>query len=343
MGRQEKAGGGTYRALHMRQSMADVEFDDFGGGFAAGKAGQFSRVVNLAGAACSVALIAGLGLWGYKLAVRDVTGIPVIRALEGPLRIAPENPGGEVAVNQGLSVNAVAAAGTAMPLPETLVLAPRAVELTEDDAAGLIAAADPAAVAPVAVDPVAVAPSGADIAMDPNALPEMAAMEAAPQSEADAVAMALAEALADGAAPLTPLEGDAVALAALDTDTGAGLAKSPRPLARPGKMPAAAAPSAATTATPPAEVDPASIVAGTRLVQLGAFDDAETARAEWAKLQGQFGDLIAAKSIVVQSAQSGGRTFYRLRAHGFADEDEARRFCAALLAENAACIPVAHR
>lgn len=118
--------------------MADVEFDDFGGGYATGKAGQFSRVVNLAGAVCSLALIAGLGIWGYKLAVRDVTGIPVIRALEGPLRIAPENPGGEVADNQGLSVNAVAAAGTALPLPETLVLAPRPVELAVDDGAGLI-------------------------------------------------------------------------------------------------------------------------------------------------------------------------------------------------------------
>src|SRR3989338_11619198 len=125
MSRQEKAGGGTHRALHMRQSMADVEFDDFGGGYATGKAGQFSRVVNLAGAVCSLALIAGLGIWGDKLAVRDVTGIPVIRALEGALRIAAENPGGEVADNQGLSVNAVAAAGTALPPPPKPGPAPR--------------------------------------------------------------------------------------------------------------------------------------------------------------------------------------------------------------------------
>ena len=74
MGRQEKAGGGTHQPLHMRQSMADVEFDDFGDGFAAGHAGRFGRAINLAGAACSVALIVGLGVWGYKLAVRDVQG-----------------------------------------------------------------------------------------------------------------------------------------------------------------------------------------------------------------------------------------------------------------------------
>jgi cell division septation protein DedD len=334
MSGQEKAGGGTHRALHKRQSMADVEFDDFGGGYATGKAGRFGRVVNLAGAVCSVALIAGLGVWGYKLAVRDVTGIPVIRALEGPLRIAPEDPGGEVADNQGLSVNAVAAAGSALPLPEKLVLAPRPVELAADDAAGLI---DPDA-------PVATA-EPADLGMEPTALPEVVANDAAPQTEADAVALALADALADGAEPLTPLEGDATALAAVDVaaDTGNGLAKSPRPMARPRSLPAEATQPAAVSVAAPAEIDPTTIAAGTRLVQLGAFDDAETARAEWAKLQGQFGDLISGKAMVVQSAQSGGRTFYRLRAHGFADEDEARRFCAALLAENAACIPVAHR
>ena len=315
--------------------MADVEFDDFGDGFAAGHAGRFGRAINLAGAACSVALIVGLGVWGYKLAVRDVTGIPVIRALEGPLRIAPANPGGEVADNQGLSVNAVAAAGTTMPLPETLVLAPRPVELTEEDAAGLVT---PDTTAGEAAAPLTAAPAETgDLAMDPTALPEMPAVETAPQTEADAVALALAEALASGSEPLTPL-------ADPEADTGNGLAKSLRPKARPGALPVPAAvePVSATTAAP-AEIDPATLAAGTRLVQLGAFDDAETARAEWAKLQSQFGDLISTKSMVVQSAQSGGRTFYRLRAHGFAGEDDARRFCAALLAENAACIPVAQR
>jgi hypothetical protein len=340
MGRQEKAGGGTHHPLHMRQNMADVDFDEFGDGFATGNAGRFGRAINLAGAACSVALIVGLGVWGYKLAVRDVTGIPVIRALEGPLRIAPENPGGEVADNQGLSVNAVAAAGTTMPLPETLVLAPRPVELTEEDAAGLVTA-DAAPVMAEAAPLTAAPAESTDIAMDPTALPEMTATEVAPQTEADAVALALAEALADGAEPLAPLEGDTVALA----DTGDGMAKSPRPRLRPDAMPAAAsvAPTEAFAAPAPAEIDPATLAVGTRLVQLGAFDDAETARAEWTKLQGQFGDLISTKSMVVQSAQSGGRTFYRLRAHGFEGEDDARRFCAALLAENAACIPVAQR
>ncbi|MFD1809072.1 SPOR domain-containing protein [Gemmobacter lanyuensis] len=38
-----------------------------------------------------------------------------------------------------------------------------------------------------------------------------------------------------------------------------------------------------------------------------------------------------------------GRTFYRLRAQGFSDEADARRFCAAITAEGAECIPVTLR
>ena len=48
----------------------------------------------------------------------------------------------------------------------------------------------------------------------------------------------------------------------------------------------------------------------------------------------------AGLTMVVQPAESGGRTFYRLRAHGFDGEDDARRFCSAFVSENAVCIPV---
>jgi hypothetical protein len=91
------------------------------------------------------------------------------------------------------------------------------------------------------------------------------------------------------------------------------------------------------------ELDPAKLPSGTRLVQLGAFDSPETARAEWDRIMGQFSAYMQGKSRVVQRAESNGRIFYRLRAHGFADLGDARRFCTVLLAEKAACIPVAVR
>jgi SPOR domain len=337
--------------------MAEVDFDEFEGGYAQPMIGRAGRMVSLAGAACSVALIAGLALWGYRLAVRDVSGIPVVRALEGPLRIAPDNPGGEVAMHQGLSVNAVAAAGTALPLPEKLILAPKETDLAEDDVAGTAvlsplpetaggsalatdalaidetAALDPASVEPIASEPV-------EVAAEPLPLESDVAVDAPlPATQEDAVAAALAAALADG--------GDTEAAASVAPKAAA---KSVRPKSRPAAKsvataaaPIDAAEPTAPIAVAPAEVDPASIAAGTRLVQLGAFDDEATARIGWADLQAKFPELMATKAMVVQPAQSGGRAFYRLRAQGFTAEDDARQFCAALLAENASCIPVTQK
>ena len=328
--------------------MADVKFDDFDGGYAAPSNGGISRAVNLAGAVVSVALILGMAVWGYKLAVRDVNGIPVFRALAGPLRVAPDNPGGDVMAHQGLSVNAIASAGSAMPLPESLTLAPKGAELAAEDVAGLAVTSQSSAVIDAAVDQIVAATdmnlsasSGltvSDIAASDLIAPQEIVLEAAPQTQAEAVELALAAALADGAEPVT----DAA------SQTTPVLVKSVRPRLRPMAAVATGDDVLMTdvqevAAIAPLEIDPATIAAGTRLVQLGAFDDEAAARAEWARLQGTFGDLINGKAMVVQSAQSGGRTFYRLRAHGFEGEDAARRFCAALLAENASCIPVAQR
>ncbi|MDO7706356.1 MAG: SPOR domain-containing protein, partial [Loktanella sp.] len=64
---------------------------------------------------------------------------------------------------------------------------------------------------------------------------------------------------------------------------------------------------------------------------------------EWTRLTGRFGEIMDGKSRVIQEATSGGKTFYRLRAEGFAEVNDARRFCAAMIAENIDCIPVVVR
>ena len=88
--------------------MADIEF----GGInrMPQQAAQFNKItklMNTAGALMSVALIIGVGVWGYRLLVRDATGVPVVRALEGPMRMQPADPGGQQTAHQGLSVNSV--------------------------------------------------------------------------------------------------------------------------------------------------------------------------------------------------------------------------------------------
>ena len=313
--------------------MADLQFDDFEGNFAAptaeGRLERARRMVNLAGAVCSVALVLGLGSWGYRLAVRDVTGVPVMRAMAGAMRVAPDDPGGNQASNQGLSVNAVAATGASAPLADQITLAPRPVELLPGDiAVGLDATS--AASPDGAATPVGLAISGQATT---GAAASLLITQVAPLDEGAAT-------LIDAATGAT------VDLVNADPETQAP-GRSLRPQPRPASLAAGkvALSDVRTVAAPgPAtEIDPASLVAGTRLAQLGAFDTLDLARERFAQLQGQFGDLMAGKGMVVQAAQSGGRSFYRLRAHGFAGDDEARRFCAALQAEDTDCIPVAQR
>lgn len=96
--------------------------------------GRLARFVNVAGAVVSVLLIAGLVIWGYRLVMRDVTGIPVVKAMEGPARIAPEEPGGDLARHTGLAVNEVAADAPAHTVQTSpLVLAPPQIGLEPGD------------------------------------------------------------------------------------------------------------------------------------------------------------------------------------------------------------------
>lgn len=278
-------------------------------------------IVNLLGAAASVALLAGIGYWGYQLVMRDVSGVPVVRALEGPMRVQPEDPGGRPADHQGLAVNAVAAEGTAAAPADRLRLAPQPVDLADDDA-------------PL---PVLADRSSAT-----------AAVNAAPVNE-DETIDALVRQLTEGVEPL-----ESVTQAAVQTETpkpvaviqqavltGPGLPRSLRPQTRPAKLTRTRAEPVAVAAT--LDVDPASLPVGTRLAQLGAYDSAEVAKSEWVKLVAEFEDHFQGKSRVIQQASSGGRTFFRLRAMGFADLSEARRFCSVLVADNADCIPVSVR
>lgn len=311
---------------------------------------SFQKLTNMAGAAISLALVVGIGVWGYKILVRDVSGVPVVRAAEGPMRIQPKDPGGATAEHQGLAVNGVAADGSAAKPADRLVLAPEPLTLSLEDTPQselrVAAAAD--------------APADAAEEVTPRAEAQDAV-----ESDEDAATLAalntLADELSEGVEPMTPLastessdidaetaaeqetEPEPVRTAALSSE---GLGRSLRPKARPAQLASvedAVAASVAAQAAAAPEVDPDSIPVGTRMAQLGAFESAAVAEQEWARLSKQFSEYLDAKQRVIQKAQSGGRTFYRLRAMGFTDLSDARRFCSALVAEKADCIPVVTR
>lgn len=335
--------------------------DDAGVNVAAG-AGVVARIL---GAATSLAILAGAVVWGYQLVVRDATGIPVVRAMAGPMREAPSDPGGELALHTGLAVNAVAAMGEAAPPEDMLILAPATADLTEEDlevvptdksrveaevplvaaeitsrtspdtplsATDILALADAISADafsiegdPADVTPISEAPVLQTVA-EPAAAPEVAAGLAADRDTDN-----------NQAIPEATDEVTALLASLVLPDSEEGLTRSLRPMLRPGTVVTAAA---EVPGTETIAVSTRVLPVGTSLVQLGAFETAEIAVSEWGRLANRFDDFMVGKEPLIQRAESGGVPFFRLRAIGFEDMDDARRFCSALSAEDAPCIPV---
>jgi len=305
-----------------------------GGGFQY----RFKNVVYIGGAIVSLGLIVGAVYWGITMAQRDVSKIPVVAARAEPMRVTPENPGGQAADHMDLTVSRVAATETPQTV-DTVIVASQPANLDEDDApqAELIAAQESQALS----------------AAQENAILDI---------------NALADAMTQGISPLTELpqpsatpnivQGnieDALRLALSDQETSGPLVVdglvhvSLRPKARPAKHQSVLAiPSAATETKTEvvASVTPAhsapKITVGSALVQLGAYETSQAAQDEWDKLANVLAPVIADRKPVIEQANSGGRPFYRLRAAGFQDLADARRFCSAVSSKTD-CIPVLAR
>lgn len=340
--------------------------------------GRVGRVLNYVGAVVSVGLVVGLGVWGVRLVSRDVSGVPVIRAMVGESRVAPEDPGGELADHVGLAVNAVPAGRSGAAQGDRVAIAPAGAGLSEDDLAmgafgasatvpGVLSdsvpmadAADPLvamqdseiaaqraeaearAAEAAALAAAAAREVAAAVAMDAPAF-EAAANEAVTGEDGELVdANGISAALAEANATLQAMP-DELAVA-----TPNALAASARPASRPARVARAAAPVAAAAAAPaPASVpaaapvaapQQASVASGASVVQIGAFDSDAVARSEWNRIAGKAGGLFAGKGQIVQRHESNGRVFYRLRVAGFGSGAEAQKFCSDLKALGTDCI-----
>ncbi|MFV0243414.1 MAG: SPOR domain-containing protein [Qingshengfaniella sp.] len=262
---------------------------------------RLSRVAGWMGAMTSVALVGGLVWWTADIAMRDARAVPVVRAMDGPARVAPADPGGFEAAHQGYAVNRIASEKTDAPLSERVVLAPEPTGLAPEDIA--------------AQDTVRAGASTEDALRS-------------------AVGAALLEAIGGEVGTASPPQ-------------QVGAPASPRPRQRPElELATRAVVTQASFGMPldrPEEIAAAGIPAGTRLVQLGAYDSRDAALADWARLSAKFGNYMSDKSRVVEQAVMADGTVWRLRAHGFNSLSDARSFCAVLVSAQADCIPVLTR
>lgn len=337
---------------------------------------RLARLTHYLGALASVALMIGLMVWGWQLVSRDVSGVPVIHALQGEARTTPEDPGGELTSYTGYAVNDVAEGADPAPIDQ-VAIAPAVAGLTEDDVAmgefGLTAREPsqqsevPLSFAGEPVAPLSDSERQAQAEAEAAAAAEHAAAESAVASaeivDAPASEGPVNEVVTDEngvpaqAAAITAALAEAQKVA----DTGAlssssRPARRPRTVSAPAPSPAASEPAAATAvaeapAARPAEAAPAAqetapepvkvASTGGPVVQIGAFDSNAIAESEWNRLSGKFGSLFSGKGQVIQQHKSNGRTFWRLRVAGFDSGSDAQNFCAAMKAGGTDCIALA--
>lgn len=276
--------------------------------------------MNWLGAIASVALVVGLIYWVFQLGTRNPNEIPIIHAMEGPARTQPNDPGGAQANHQGLAVNAVQSEGSAEQPAQTVVLAPDQQPLTSEDVAqGALANTQPV------LRPISTGSGAPKQTVEEEIV---AAVEATPTPTVQDPTLIIESIVVENNSIVISSSKYAPLQSLIPRNRPNGLVKLIEE---------------ATTIAAQSEAIITSVPIGTRLVQLGAYDSEAIAVKEWDQLTGKHGDLLTGKKRLVQSASSGGRTFYRLRAMGFETVEDSRNLCSALLARGIPCIPVAAR
>jgi hypothetical protein len=111
--------------------------------------GPPSRLGAAVAAGVSLLVLTLVVVWAYRLGVRDAAEVPVIRAVEGPSRVRPEDPGGRQFEHQGRAVYGAVSGETAAPVEPAL--APPPERLADED----VSQAERAAPAPEAAPEMA--------------------------------------------------------------------------------------------------------------------------------------------------------------------------------------------
>ena len=288
---------------------------------------NFSVAFYWVGAALSLSLLTGAIGWSYQLIVRDISQIPIVRAQLGPLRVAPDDPGGLTAANQGLSVTQLAVNERPL-LSDEIFLAPAAEVLSEENVVLQISEENSSITNREKFDTLEVSTENS---LDLKILPEQNATGLASNNEA---------VLSTAAFSPKKLEiENAVSLALSLTNEVDSSFNSLRPKIRPVVLNQIQTDNIAQAVANELVV---TLPVGSAVVQLGAFESKSLAKIEWQRLEALLGSVLTSKNMVIQKAESGGKVFYRLRAFGFDDLSDARQFCSAVN-DKVACIPVVTR
>jgi hypothetical protein len=262
---------------------------------------------SIGAATLTMAALATVVVWSYRLGVRDANDVPVIKAMVEKMRDRPEDPGGLRVEHQDRRVYGLIVDGAS----------------DEDQPAVLAAPPEPLQAEDVAMARLVPAVEAAEPALEETLGESAATDDAAPTATAEAPPAA------SRARDLEALVREALATPEPITD---GL-PSPLPRLRPILASASSVDTVEPRAARPTAPTPARPA-----IQLGAYNDPDLALEMWRSLAARNGDLLAGRDPVVDTLVGTTRTLYGLRAVPFATMAEAEGLCAALQARDEDCL-----
>ena len=292
--------------------------------------GLGTQIAKWVGGIVSLTLIIGVVYWAYQLGQRDANDVPVIQAMGGVARERPEDPQGSQADHQGLDVNEVLASDETAEVGAETQIAPPPQRATPEDQPISEQPSETVVILPVvSVDEPA---SGTGATSDATTTePQNVTTEDTTSQE------------------VTVVSGDPNMTRPVRRVEPAGLSESAE---RVSNLIAQALDGETTEAAEDIAPQPiistgggavSSVPVGTQMIQLGVFDDEQSAIRNWDFMTTNQPDLLNGLDRYIERREAGGRVFYRLRAIGFADAAAASDLCAVLMGRDVQCIPVAAR
>jgi hypothetical protein len=287
---------------------------------------------GLAAAVLSISMLGGVVAWAYQISARDPHDVPVIRAIEGPMKVRPEKTGGLELEEKDLAVTRMVSGDSGI---KTETLAPAAEQPAPGDkpAPVLRQEAEMAGKQPAAAPAELAAPGGDDtVNVKVSSAPPPPAPEVrAPEAPAAATTKAEAGMSSTTGTPVATLEN----VSPQAPDASPVAPQRPKTIdAKPAEETKTAS-TASTTNTPVAR---AVAPIGAPVVQLGAFSTHVLAERTWQDQQIINGKLFKGKQASITPVQSGGRELWRLRVGPFDDDEEAKKVCVVLKARGGDCI-----
>ena len=285
-------------------------------------------IFSIFGAVISLNLILWAGYWTYNIISRDINGIPIVAAQPGPLRVAPDTPGGIEAENIELAVTKIASQELP-PNPKAVELAPGTEKLTPDDLTIFQAIKqkkiiDRQAALNNQIHLGVIEPNlSKEISLEPVNTVTNTANYSITENQSELVAAALALALKPSADNLI---GNAVAQNKF---------KQIKPRPRPGSLLEVSVSTTETVMRPAL----ASVETGLAVVQFGTFATETVAFEEWDRLSKNLSVILDGRPKYVERIKRNGNEIYRLRLGGFVNIDDASRFCSAVISQEN-CVPV---